>query len=66
MSKDDIIQLLIKRRESDYFGRGRLRRSDPLQWLQVRKADVCRLREKSYGELENLYNLSEGLCEAAE
>jgi len=66
MSKDDIIERLIMRRENDYFGLGSLRKSDRLQWLQVRRADMRRLKEKSYGELENLYYLSEGLCDEAE
>ncbi len=66
MSKDDIIERLIEDRESDYFGLWKSRRMDRLQWLQERKAEVSRLKEKSYGELENLYHMSEGLCEAAE
>ena len=66
MSKDDFIEHLINGIGSDYYGPGRLRQSNQLQWLALYKAEIRRLSVLSYSELESLYLDAEGLYEMAE
>ena len=66
MSKEEFIQRIIKGMGSDSFGRGRLRQKDRRQWLDVCKAEACRLGSLGYSELETLYHKSTGVYELAE
>jgi len=66
MSKDEMIDWLLRDIESDRFRAERLVGADSAQLEQSIKAEWSRLNAQSYGEIEALYFKSEGLYEMAD